>query len=393
MSPYILLSYATWEQLGILQFNVPNLLAQEHIDTITFPTTNSLGKTTKLKMVTFKNPLTTKIPQTHWYPSISPSSSRSLGKTMKTVTFKDPVKDHPDTCYSPSLSSNIWPKSVLKASKPQAAEASSTPQLRSALKPHKPDPAEPTISPIVEAQDIVALKCDSPSLFDTISNMPSTYTIRTNPNIAPIQHARRKVPKEYWEQIECILNYMVTKGLIVPVSWPAEWVSSLIYPCKSNGSLHIFLDPKDLNKTIVWEHYKALTLEEISHCLNGATCFSKLDAKDGFWRIHLNEQSSYLTTFYMYHGRYRFLYVPFGLKMSQDIFQMCMDQAMHCLPGIINIHDNICIYAHTPEEHDQHLLKLMQTAVQIAIAFNSSKCQIREPQIVFNGAAFITKGM
>ena len=52
------------------------------------------------------------------------------------------------------------------------------------------------------------------------------------------------------------------------------------------------------------------------------------------------------------HGRYRFLHVPFGLKMSQDIFQMQMDQATDCLPGIITINDNICIYGCTPEEHD-----------------------------------------
>ena len=32
------------------------------------------------------------------------------------------------------------------------------------------------------------------------------------------------------------------------------------------------------------------------------------------------------------------------------------------LPGITAIHDDICIYGHTPKYHDQHLLQLMQTA-------------------------------
>ena len=36
-SPHILLSYATSECLGILEFKVPNLVAQSHIDTITLP--------------------------------------------------------------------------------------------------------------------------------------------------------------------------------------------------------------------------------------------------------------------------------------------------------------------------------------------------------------------
>ena len=114
-------------------------------------------------------------------------------------------------------------------------------------------------------------------------------------------------------------------------------------------------------RTLIRPLYKSITrppLDEISHCLSGATCFSKQDAKDGFWSIHLDEDSSYLTTFNTYHGRYRFLYMPFGVKMSPDISQMQMDQATHCLPGIITIHDDICIFGHTPEEHDDAPLAL-----------------------------------
>ena len=77
-----------------------------------------------------------------------------------------------------------------------------------------------------------------------------------------------------------------------------------------------------------------------------------------------DEKSSYLTAFNTHHSRYRFLCMPFGLKMSQDIFQMWMDQVTDCLPSIIAIHDDIWIYSCTPEEHDQYLLKLMKTAIQ-----------------------------
>ena len=154
-------------------------------------------------------------------------------------------------------------------------------------------------------------------------------------------------------------------------------------PHKPNVSLCIFLDPKDLNKAIVQEHYKAPTLDEISHHLSGATCFGKLDSKDGFWTIHLDEKTSYLTMFNMHCGRYQFLNMPFGLKMSQDVFQMQMDQATYCLPSIIAIHDDICIFSHTLEEHDWHLLHLMETAKEHGIVFNSTKCQLKQPLIAF----------
>ena len=94
------------------------------------------------------------------------------------------------------------------------------------------------------------LKGAFPDSFDTIGNMPGTYTIRTDPAFPPVQHARHKVPIEYREQIEKVLDEMVLKGVITPVSKPTAWVSSLTYPHKPDDSLCICLNPKDLNKPI-----------------------------------------------------------------------------------------------------------------------------------------------
>ena len=219
--------------------------------------------------------------------------------------------------------------------------------------------------------------------FNTIGNMSRTYTIRTDATILPIQHAQWKVPIEYREEIECTLNDMVKKGVIAPVSQ-----SLLTYPHKPDGTLSLCLNPKDLHKAIVQEHYKASNLDEISHCLSWATCFSKLYTKNGFWSIHVDGKSLYLTTFNTHRGRYRFLHMPSGLKMSQDLFQMLMDQVTHHLPSIIATHNDICVFGHTPKEHDQHLLHLMQTAKEHGIVFNNAKCCIRQPQITFCGAFF-----
>ena len=97
----------------------------------------------------------------------------------------------------------------------------------------------------------MVLKRAFPDSFDTIGNMPGTYTIRTNPSVPAVQHARWKVPIEYRDQIEKALDDMVLKGVIGPVTKSTAWVSLLTYPCKPDGSLHICLNPKDLNKAIV----------------------------------------------------------------------------------------------------------------------------------------------
>ena len=47
----------------------------------------------------------------------------------------------------------------------------------------------------------------------------------------------------------------------------------------------------------------------------------------------------------------------------------------------------------TPEEHDCHLMCLMETTTEHGIIFNSTKCQIRQPQITFYGTVFTAQGM
>ena len=196
----------------------------------------------------------------------------------------------------------------------------------------------------------------------------------------------------HYKAIEKLLEDMVDQGNITPVTKPTEWVSSLTYPQKPEGSLHICLDPKDLNKAIIWEHYKAPTLDEITHKLSRAKVFSKLDAKDGFWSIHPNTPSSYLTTFNTHKGCYQFLCMPFGLKMSQDVFQMQRDQITNRLPGIIAIHDDIWVYGTDMAEYD-NLLQLMKTAQGQGLVFNSSKYAFHQSKISFYGTIFTVQGM
>ena len=101
----------------------------------------------------------------------------------------------------------------------------------------------------------------------------------------------------------------------------------------------------DLKKVILNEYYKAHTLNKISHELSGTKVFSILDAKNECWIIHLGESSALLTTFNTHKGRYRVLHMPFGLKMSQDTFQLRINQLTERLSSIVAMHDNICVFS------------------------------------------------
>ena len=117
-------------------------------------------------------------------------------------------------------------------------------------------------------------------------------------------------------------------GEIAHVDQPTDWVSSITYVQKANGELCLCLDPCDLNKAIHHDHHKMPTVEEVAHEFVHSCYFTKLDAHHGYWSIVLGQESSLLTTFNSPFGRYHFLFLPFGLVCSQDIFQKKMDQIL-----------------------------------------------------------------
>ena len=123
-----------------------------------------------------------------------------------------------------------------------------------------PDAAKSTPSTAMAVYAILALKCTFPFSFDTMGDMPSTYTIHTDPSIPPVQCTQLKVPIEYYNQIEKILDKVVALSVISPVT-QCDWVDIFPHlPQEAGWYLHICLNPQDLNKEVIWEHYKALAL-------------------------------------------------------------------------------------------------------------------------------------
>ena len=235
-------------------------------------------------------------------------------------------------------------------------------------------------APITSTEDLVKLY---PSSFDRIGNFPGTYHIVVDQHVLPVIHAPRKCPIQMRDEIISEIDSMVQQGVIKKVEVPTDWVSSLAYSRKANGKLHICLDPKDLNRAIKRCHHRTRTLEELTHRFAGAQYFSKLDAKNGYWSVKLDEESQLLTTFNSPFGRYCFMRMPFGLVMSQDVFQQKMDQIFKRCPGTVGIADDVAVFGRTEAEHDANLHNLMKVATESGLMFNSQKCSIKQNKINF----------
>ena len=210
----------------------------------------------------------------------------------------------------------------------------------------------------VSCKTVEDLKKLYPNSFDRLGSLKGAYNIRVDPTVKPATHARRKVPIESKEAIDKELDYLIEEEIIMEQVEPTPWVSSVTFLRKPNGEVRVCLDPSNLNKAIIREHHKPMMVEEIAHELAGATVYTKANALKAFLQIHLMHEASLLMMFNSHRGRLRFLRMPFGAKMSQDMFQLWMDAILEQCPGVIGIHDDMVIFGVDQQDHDANLINL-----------------------------------
>ena len=139
----------------------------------------------------------------------------------------------------------------------------------------------------VSCKTMEDLKKLYPNSFDRLGSLKGAYNIRVDPTVKPATHARSKVPIESKEAIDKELDYLIEEEIIMEQVEPTLWVSSVTFPRKPNGEVRVCLDPSNLNKAIIREHHKPMTVEEIAHKLARATVYTKVDALKAFLQIHL----------------------------------------------------------------------------------------------------------
>ena len=263
-------------------------------------------------------------------------------------------------------------------------------------------PIQSTIHPPVKSKEVVSsnlrkVLAEYQDVFteDSLGCIGDyTYKIKLKKDAVPVVHPVRKLPFTRVQPVEEELKRMVKIGSIAPVDVPTEWVNSMVVTEKpETGKIRVCLDPTSLNKFVMREHTALPTEEEILSKLQEATIFTKLDAKDGYWQVPLDEESSYLTTFNTHVGRFRYLRLPFGLNSSNEVFQKRMIQVFKGLPGIIVMFDDILVYGKNQEEHDIRVKQALKRSREVGLKLNRNKCKFQLPEVRYIGHVIGAEGI
>lgn len=244
---------------------------------------------------------------------------------------------------------------------------------------------------VIETSDIVKENND---LFEGLGCLKmEPYNIKLDKNVAPVIHAPRKVPFLLMNKLKDELTRLEKLKIITKVTEPTPWVNSLVIVRKPNGDLRLCLDPKDLNKAILREHYQLPTVEQIFSKLENAQYFSILDCSQGFWQIVVDESSSKLFTFNTPFGRFRFLRLPYGISCAPEIFSRIIKQLFEDMEGVDSYVDDILVWGSSLEEHNERLDKVLKRIKENNLKLNKNKCKFGVKEIKYMGHKITSEGI
>jgi hypothetical protein len=169
------------------------------------------------------------------------------------------------------------------------------------------------------------LKNNIPDVFKGEGKLPGELKLDIDNSVTPVKLATRNVPVALKDKIKNELDTLVEKDIISQVDVPTDWISSMVVVTKSSGKIRFCIDPKPLNGALRRNHYRTPTIDDLLPDLEKARWFSLADAKNGFWQVQLQDESSYLTTFGTPWGRYRWKRMPFGISPAPEEFQRSKD--------------------------------------------------------------------
>ena len=148
-----------------------------------------------------------------------------------------------------------------------------------------------------------------------------SVSILVQQDAAPRFRAAWKVPYAWNQKLEGELEQLQEEGIIEPVRH-SDWASPIVPILKSDGSLRICRDYKrTVNSVCKVDVYPLPRVEDLFAKLERGKKFTKIDLRQAYAQLPLDEGSRQLTTINTQHGLFQYRRLPFGIASTPAIFQ------------------------------------------------------------------------
>ena len=140
-------------------------------------------------------------------------------------------------------------------------------------------------------QDIIS---KYPENFEGLGKLKNVQVkLHVDEKVKPITAPPRPIPYHLQERVDKVIEGMIAQDVIEehPTDEPAPWISNCQIAPKSDGSLRMTLDAREVNKAIQSSNLPIPKQEDIKASLANKKVFSKMDLKSAFWQIELHPSS------------------------------------------------------------------------------------------------------
>lgn len=189
------------------------------------------------------------------------------------------------------------------------------------------------------------------------------------------------VEKLMYQEIDRMLDLGV-----IEISTSA-WSSPMRLVVKP-GKVRLCLDARKINEFTTKDAYPLPNIDGIFARLPKANYISKIDLKDAYWQVELDEESRPITAFTI-PGRplYQFKVMPFGLCTAPATMCRLMDMIIppelkHAVFGYL---DDVCIVSESFEEHLSILIRLAQQFKRANLTLNLNKSKFCVKRVQYLG--------
>ena len=165
----------------------------------------------------------------------------------------------------------------------------------------------------------------------------------------PIRSRAYPVPYSVRQIIKDEVTSMLSLGVIERSESP--YASPIVLVKKKDSSIRFCVDFRKLNRVTIFDPEPMPNAEDLFALLNKARYLSKIDLSKGYWQVPMSPGSVEKTSFLTPDGQYAFLYMPFGLVNSSQVFTRMMRKLFSDVQGVVNYIDDLLIFSDKWEEH------------------------------------------
>jgi hypothetical protein len=114
-----------------------------------------------------------------------------------------------------------------------------------------------------------------------------------------------------------------------------DWVSNLFPVNKKQGTIHVCVDYRDINKSCPKDNYLTPFIDQIVDDCAGSEIFSLMDGFSSYNQINILLADQHKTAFICPWGTFAYQKLPFGLKNAGETFQRAMSYTFHDIKHIV----------------------------------------------------------